>query len=210
MITPNLFISFEPTNSLFYFNYINIMIIIIVIIIVITLINIKSYNILLQSKSNKFPNSFFKRKISYKTNILFVYYIIINTMGLIIYNYCLRRQLFFNILIIFNFWLALIFFIRKNKSNILLAHLTPRGVPHLLAMFLCLLETVSLLIQPIALRLRITANILAGHVLLTLCINILRVLRIYIVLPLLILELIVCLIQAFVLKILLDIYCETY
>jgi len=49
-----------------------------------------------------------------------------------------------------------------------LAHLVPGGTPYLLTSFMVLVERVRALIRPGTLSVRLAANIIAGHLLLTL------------------------------------------
>jgi F-type H+-transporting ATPase subunit a len=55
----------------------------------------------------------------------------------------------------------------KNTNHIL-AHLVPQGTPGALINFMVLIELVSNLIRPITLCVRLTANIIAGHLLISL------------------------------------------
>jgi len=49
-----------------------------------------------------------------------------------------------------------------------LAHLQPLGSPAFLNPFLCLIELVSLLVRPVTLAVRLTANLSTGHILMAL------------------------------------------
>jgi F-type H+-transporting ATPase subunit a len=100
----------------------------------------------------------------------------------------------------------------RDYSSIL-AHLVPPGSPTILLPLIVLVESVSLLIRPITLRVRLAANIIAGHLLLTLCGSICR-LRARGIIGLLgntilgILEVAVAGIQAYVMVILLCLYAD--
>jgi len=54
------------------------------------------------------------------------------------------------------------------QYNNLLAHLVPTGTPRFLMPVIVLIETVSNIIRPATLAIRLAANIVAGHLLLTL------------------------------------------
>jgi F-type H+-transporting ATPase subunit a len=56
----------------------------------------------------------------------------------------------------------------KNQYNRLFAHLVPRGTPVALIPIIVIIETVSNVIRPGTLSIRLAANIVAGHLLLTL------------------------------------------
>merc|ERR1711936_472797 len=61
-----------------------------------------------------------------------------------------------------------LFFSIKNQYNSLFAHLVPRGTPVALIPVIVIIETVSNIIRPGTLPIRLAANIVAGHLLLTL------------------------------------------
>jgi len=48
------------------------------------------------------------------------------------------------------------------------AHLLPSGTPSILIPFIIIIETIRNIIRPIALAVRLSANIIAGHLLITL------------------------------------------
>merc|ERR1712062_754741 len=54
------------------------------------------------------------------------------------------------------------------QYNRLLAHLVPLGTPSFLMPIIVIIETVGNIIRPITLSIRLAANIVAGHLLLTL------------------------------------------
>lgn len=62
-----------------------------------------------------------------------------------------------------------------NSWEKTISHLTPSGSPIILSPFIVIIEIVSLCIRPITLRVRISANLIAGHLL----IHLLRNLSIY-------------------------------
>lgn len=65
-------------------------------------------------------------------------------------------------------WISFTLFstIKNYLGN--LAHLIPEGAPIYMAIFLMVIEFVRIIIRPITLRVRIIANILAGHLLIIL------------------------------------------
>lgn len=65
-------------------------------------------------------------------------------------------------------WLATVLVGARNQPTHALAHLLPDGTPPLLIPVLIIIETISLLIRPLALAVRLTANLTAGHLLIQL------------------------------------------
>jgi len=93
------------------------------------------------------------------------------------------------------------------------AHLTPQSTPTPLMPFIVLIETISRIIRPVTLAIRLIANIIAGHLLLTLLGNQAVATSFTIIslvvltqFALLTLELAVSVIQAYVFSVLLTLY----
>merc|ERR1712226_132723 len=61
-----------------------------------------------------------------------------------------------------------VFFSIIFQYNRLLAHLVPLGTPSFLMPIIVIIETVSNVIRPLTLSIRLAANMVAGHLLLTL------------------------------------------
>ncbi|EZA46406.1 ATP synthase subunit a, partial [Ooceraea biroi] len=99
-----------------------------------------------------------------------------------------------------------------NFFNELCTHLTPQGTPLILMPFIVIIESISLLIRPITLAVRLTANIIAGHLLISLIGSAIKSIIIFTLLLisaqtlLLILEIAVAIIQSYVFSILLTLY----
>lgn len=68
----------------------------------------------------------------------------------------------------FSFWLSIVLFGWFNFIKHFLCHLIPVGTPLALISFIVLVEVLSNFIRPIALTFRLTANIMAGHLLMSL------------------------------------------
>jgi F-type H+-transporting ATPase subunit a len=93
------------------------------------------------------------------------------------------------------------------------AHLVPTGTPGALMSFIVLIELIRRVIRPITLSVRLAANIIAGHLLLTLVssaisLSPLLILIILGVISLAVLESAVAIIQAYVFSILSVLYVE--
>ena len=104
----------------------------------------------------------------------------------------------------------------RNKTKASLAHFLPQGTPTPLIPMLVIIETISLFIQPVALAVRLTASITAGHLLIHLIgettlvlisINTFAALITFIILTLLaVLEFAVAIIQDYVSTLLVSLY----
>lgn len=66
------------------------------------------------------------------------------------------------------FWTSLLFYSYLLSPLTYLTNLLPRGAPQWLRTFLIFVESISISIRPLTLALRITVNILAGHIILSL------------------------------------------
>ena len=65
-------------------------------------------------------------------------------------------------------WVAFILYGWVNHTQHMFAHLVPQGTPGPLIPFIVLIETIRNVIRPGTLAVRLAANIIAGHLLLTL------------------------------------------
>lgn len=147
---------------------------------------------------------------------LFSLIIINNLIGLFPYIFTSSRHIRFCLSFSISIWFAIIIYGWINFTNDIFIHLIPLGTPSLLIPFIVLIETISLIIRPITLSIRLTANIIAGHLLLSLLgssgpiiNNYLRFIIILIIigqLLLIILEIAVAFIQAYVYSILSSLY----
>lgn len=106
----------------------------------------------------------------------------------------------------------------RNQPTTSLGHLLPEGTPTLLIPALVIIETISLFIRPIALGVRLTANLTAGHLLMQLIASAVfyllttlpsvAILTFIVLFLLTILELAVAIIQAYVFVLLLTLYLQ--
>lgn len=215
----NLFRIFDPSTSIrFSLNWLRIIIIFFIFPFQFWLI--PSRYIIIWNIIINFIYKEFKILISYSySNIiifisLFIIILINNFIGLFPYIFTASRHIRFCLTISLTLWLSIIIFRIINYLNDLLSHLTPHGTPSILMPFIVLIETISLLIRPLTLSIRLTANIIAGHLLLCLLgstgliINNPIILLIIIITQLLLytLEIAVSLIQSYVFSILTTLY----
>merc|ERR1711990_324758 len=136
-----------------------------------------------------------------------------NLIGLAPYIFTRSSHISFTLILAMPIRIGSIVFSIKNQYNRLFAHLVPRGTPVALIPVMVIIETVRNVIRPGTLSIRLAANIVAGHLLLTLlgsqgpAVRGLIILRLIVSLVLLLcLELAVACIQAYVFTILRSLY----
>nr|YP_002601090.1 ATP synthase F0 subunit 6 [Pecari tajacu]BAH23385.1 ATPase subunit 6 [Pecari tajacu] len=139
-----------------------------------------------------------------------------NILGLLPHSFTPTTQLSMNLGMAIPLWAATVLTGLRHKTKSSLAHLLPQGTPTPLIPMLIIIETISLFIQPVALAVRLTANITAGHLLIHLIggatlalLNInttTAMITLVILVSLTILEFAVALIQAYVFTLLVSLY----
>nr|YP_009992396.1 ATP synthase F0 subunit 6 [Turdus abyssinicus]QNN90464.1 ATP synthase F0 subunit 6 [Turdus abyssinicus]QNN90490.1 ATP synthase F0 subunit 6 [Turdus abyssinicus]QNN90503.1 ATP synthase F0 subunit 6 [Turdus abyssinicus]QNN90516.1 ATP synthase F0 subunit 6 [Turdus abyssinicus] len=149
---------------------------------------------------------------------LMIFLLLINLLGLLPYTFTPTTQLSMNLALAFPLWLATLLTGLRNQPSATLGHLLPEGTPTPLIPALILIETTSLLIRPLALGVRLTANLTAGHLLIQLIstattalfstMPAVSLLALLILFLLTILEVAVAMIQAYVFVLLLSLYLQ--
>nr|YP_009294933.1 ATP synthase F0 subunit 6 [Filhollianassa ceramica]ANW37027.1 ATP synthase F0 subunit 6 [Filhollianassa ceramica] len=91
-----------------------------------------------------------------------------NFLGLFPYVFTSSSHLVVTLSLSLPLWLAFMVFGWFNNTQHMFAHLVPNGTPGLLMPFMVLIETVSNVIRPGTLAVRLAANMVAGHLLLSL------------------------------------------
>nr|YP_010868534.1 ATP synthase F0 subunit 6 [Alpheus brevicristatus]WGU20729.1 ATP synthase F0 subunit 6 [Alpheus brevicristatus] len=91
-----------------------------------------------------------------------------NFLGLIPYVFTSTSHLAFTLALSLPLWLAFMLFGWINHTQHMFAHLVPAGTPGPLMPLMVLIETISNVIRPGTLAVRLAANMIAGHLLLTL------------------------------------------
>nr|QXI14835.1 ATPase subunit 6 [Hypanus americanus] len=149
---------------------------------------------------------------------LMLFLITINLLGLLPYTFTPTTQLSLNMAFAIPLWLTTVLIGLLNQPTVALGHFLPEGTPTLLVPVLIVIETISLFIRPLALGVRLTANLTAGHLLMQLIataafvlISIMpsvALLTSLILFLLTILEVAVAMIQAYVFVLLLSLYLQ--
>lgn len=136
-----------------------------------------------------------------------------NFLGLFPYIFTRTSHIALTLSLALPLWLSFIIFGWINNTIHIFAHLVPQGTPAVLIPFIVCIETIRNIIRPGTLAIRLSANIIAGHLLITLLgntgpslslllINILVIAQIL----LLVLESAVAIIQSYVFAVLRTLY----
>nr|ALO77008.1 ATP synthase F0 subunit 6 [Mordellidae sp. GENSP02] len=144
---------------------------------------------------------------------LFSFILFNNFLGLFPYIFTSSSHMVMTLTLALPLWLTFMLFGWLTNTTHMLAHLVPQGTPPVLMPFMVLIETISNLIRPGTLAIRLSANMIAGHLLMTLLgntgpmmnmltINILIIVQI----ALLVLESAVSIIQSYVFAVLTTLY----
>nr|UPM51923.1 ATP synthase F0 subunit 6 [Lopinga achine] len=144
---------------------------------------------------------------------LFFFILFNNFLGLFPYIFTSTSHLNTSLTLSLTLWLSFMIYGWINNTQHMFIHLIPQGTPTILMPFMVLIETISNIIRPGTLAVRLTANMIAGHLLLTLLgnsgmniPNYLLFILIFTQILLLILEFAVAIIQSYVITILSTLY----
>lgn len=159
-----------------------------------------------------------KRKKDRRNGIfisLFLLILFINFIGLFPNIFTPSSHISLNIIISFPIWVGFLSFGWTKFTNKILRHLVPSGTPIPLIRFIVLIELIRNIIRSLTLGIRLIANIVSGHLLLTLIGNLIEN-RSFIIVTFLVflqriltsLEIGVAFIQAYVFCILLTLYSD--
>lgn len=91
-----------------------------------------------------------------------------NFLGLFPYIFTRSSHIVITLTLALPIWLSFIIYGWINNTIHIFAHLVPQGTPPVLIPFIVCIETISNIIRPGTLAVRLAANIIAGHLLLTL------------------------------------------
>nr|ACJ43575.1 ATP synthase F0 subunit 6 [Cynops orientalis] len=149
---------------------------------------------------------------------LMMFLITMSLLGLLPYTFTPTTQLSLNLGLAVPLWLATVLTGLRNQPTHALGHMLPEGTPTPLIPILIIIETISLFIRPLALGVRLTANLTAGHLLIQLIstavlvlmplMPAVSILTMIILFMLTLLEIAVAMIQAYVFVLLLSLYLQ--
>nr|AND95970.1 ATP synthase F0 subunit 6 [Onthophagus apterus] len=136
-----------------------------------------------------------------------------NFLGLFPYIFTSSSHMVLTLTLALPMWLSFMIYGWINNTMHMFTHLVPQGTPPILMPFMVCIETISNIIRPGTLTIRLAANMIAGHLLMTLLGNtgpslnlILINFLIIIQLLLLLLESAVSIIQSYVFAVLTTLY----
>nr|YP_009227815.1 ATP synthase F0 subunit 6 [Gynaephora aureata]AIC83197.1 ATP synthase F0 subunit 6 [Gynaephora aureata] len=157
-------------------------------------------------------NNYFKGPTLIFTS-MFYFIMFNNFLGLFPYIFTSTSHLTLSLSISLPLWLSFMIYGWINNYNHMFIHMIPQGTPMILMPFMVLIETISNIIRPSTLSIRLTANMIAGHLLLTLLSSTSSNMNYYLIslmilfqILLLILESAVTIIQSYVIAILSTLY----
>nr|YP_010241214.1 ATP synthase F0 subunit 6 [Neostromboceros nipponicus]QTH79151.1 ATP synthase F0 subunit 6 [Neostromboceros nipponicus]UQS76349.1 ATP synthase F0 subunit 6 [Neostromboceros nipponicus] len=216
----NLFSIFDPTSSIFNIslNWLSTLIMLIFLPQLYWIISSRN-NILFFKIMNNIHNelkTLMGKNIKGSTIMyfsLFMFILMNNLFGLFPYIFTSTSHLSLTMMLAFPLWLSFNLFGWLMNMKHMFTHLLPQNTPLLLMPFMVLIETISNLIRSFTLSVRLTANMIAGHLLLTLLSSMGLSLSYYMLLILvmtqfllLILEFAVAIIQSYVFMVLMSLY----
>nr|QUB07089.1 ATP synthase F0 subunit 6 [Chlamisus sp. N29] len=158
-----------------------------------------------------------KNKKYQGTSLMFVslmsFILFNNFMGLFPYVFTATSHMMLTLTMALPLWLSFMIYGWINNTMHMLAHLVPQGTPSILMPFMVCIETISNLIRPGTLAIRLSANMIAGHLLMTLLGNTGNIVSFYMLnilimaqILLIILETAVSIIQSYVFSVLTTLY----
>nr|YP_011002922.1 ATP synthase F0 subunit 6 [Leucoptera coffeella]WPR14288.1 ATP synthase F0 subunit 6 [Leucoptera coffeella] len=217
----NLFSIFDPSTNLFFFslNWLSALLGILFFPYIFWFLP-NRYSIFWNMINMKLHNEF-KTLLNYENNkgstfifiSLFLFILFNNFLGLFPYIFTSTSHLTLTLSISLPLWISFMLYGWIINTQHMFTHLIPQGTPFILMPFMVLIETISNIIRPGTLAVRLTANMIAGHLLLTLLSNngckisnLLVTFLILVQIILLVLESAVAVIQSYVIAILSMLY----
>nr|BEI62455.1 ATP synthase F0 subunit 6 [Ixodes nipponrhinolophi] len=96
---------------------------------------------------------------------IFSMILLLNCLGLTPYVFTPTSHISLSMMLAFPIWFTLMLKGWISSFNKMMTHLVPLGSPLILTFFMVIIETVSNLIRPITLSVRLSANMISGHLL---------------------------------------------
>jgi len=175
MIITNLFSVFDPSSILSVpLNWLRITIFLIILTPLYWVVPTKNflvYSIIFKKLYEEFktllgPSAFTGRAVIFIALLFFI--LINNFIGLFPYIFTASSHIALTLTLRTPLWLSFIMYGWFNYTKHMFAHLVPQRTPGALIPFIVLIESISNVIRPLTLAVRLIANIVAGHLLITL------------------------------------------
>lgn len=168
-----MFRQFDPTSSYFSLNWLTLSIPLVIIPLAFKIMpyRIRKFKMIRAVEINKEIGPHRTRNINnikMFINTLFYFICVSNIFGLLPYIYTPTSIPLITLSISLVLWLNIIIYAWIISFKIICGHLLPASTPLALSPFIVLIELISLIIRPFTLSIRLTANIIAGHLLITL------------------------------------------
>uniref|UniRef100_UPI003001A8D8 ATP synthase F0 subunit 6 n=1 Tax=Hierodula latipennis TaxID=2908860 RepID=UPI003001A8D8 len=130
------------------------------------------WNLIINKLHEEFKLLIGKKKVNKGSTFIFIsiFSIILynNFMGLFPYIFTSTSHMVMTLSLALPLWLSFMLYGWINNTKYMFAHLVPQGTPGLLMPFMVCIETISNIIRPGTLAIRLAANMIAGHLLMTL------------------------------------------
>nr|YP_011010476.1 ATP synthase F0 subunit 6 [Halobates flaviventris]WPW47104.1 ATP synthase F0 subunit 6 [Halobates flaviventris] len=214
----NLFSTFDPSTSMYYsMNWMSTLIILIMMPYPYWIIKSRQkmmIDIIYKTLHQEFKTLLSKSEgLTLMMTSLFMFILVNNMMGLLPYIFTSSSHLIFSLALSLPLWISIMLFGWINKTQHMFSHLIPAGTPGMLMPFMVCIETISNIIRPGSLAVRLTANMIAGHLLMSLLGNntvsastIMIMMLMTIQIMLMLFETAVAMIQAYVFSVLTTLY----
>nr|YP_010381661.1 ATP synthase F0 subunit 6 [Cylindratus longicephalus]UDL72036.1 ATP synthase F0 subunit 6 [Cylindratus longicephalus] len=209
----SLFSSFDPSTKFFHLNWMMMMSTL-----MITPMNfwMKKSRMMMTKKKmenkllSEFYNSTNQKEMMLLSMSMFFVITLNNLMGLFPYNFTSTSHISISMSMSIPMWLTMMIYGWTKFTNSMFIHLLPTGTPKMIMPMMVLIETTGNLIRPISLSVRLTANMIAGHLLMTLLGNMTKLNLMMLMLPiqmmLMTFETSISIIQAYVFSTLITLY----
>nr|YP_009255754.1 ATP synthase F0 subunit 6 [Creobroter gemmatus]AND97227.1 ATP synthase F0 subunit 6 [Creobroter gemmatus] len=134
--------------------------------------NTMMWNLIINKLHEEFKLLIGKKKINKGSTLIFIsiFSIILynNFMGLFPYIFTSTSHMVMTLTLALPMWLSFMLFGWIKNTKYMFTHLVPQGTPGMLMPFMVCIETISNIIRPGTLAIRLAANMIAGHLLMTL------------------------------------------
>nr|UGS80169.1 ATP synthase F0 subunit 6 [Anomopsocus sp. AnspLA] len=173
----NLFSVFDPSSSIFSLslNWSSSMILFMMIPSIYWLISSQMniiWKFIIINLHNEFKTLIGNKSINLGNTLIFIslfsFILFSNIMGLFPYIFTSTSHLVMTLTMSLPLWLSFMLYGWMNHTTHMFSHLIPQGTPPVLMPFMVYIELISNMIRPGTLAVRLSANMIAGHLLLTL------------------------------------------